>query len=1000
VIGDIRSRNADAGPGSTEAIVTFLLTDIQGSTGHWEASPDRMRQALEVHDRLVSETIESHGGRVLTTHGEGDSFFAVFPLATEAVATACLIQEQLTAQPWPEGARLLVRMALHTGEAGGDYRGRAANRCARLRACGHGGQVLLSATSAELVKQSLPGEVRLLDLGRHRLRGLARPEQIFQLVIPGLPASFPRLKSLKAAEHARVDVLEQVRRYWLDSELAPSLNRMARIELGLAERPGAIDNSLRAVLRRPHEPDRLLERGVPIAAAYRQFGRQLLILGEPGVGKTTMLLELADQLLEELEDPSTAPMPVIFHLSSWAVERRTLAAWLVDELHKRYGVARRLGQTWVDTDQIIPLLDGLDEVAAEHRDACVAAINSFHEGHGQLPLVVCSRLDEYEALSRRLKLRGAIVIQNLTRAEVDQYLHEAGHALAGVRAVLDEDEQLAELLTTPLFLSIVAITYKGQPSAAVRGSGTLEERRQRVLADYVAGMMNRPRAAATQRLYSFERTRSWLAWLAQTMKAHHQSIFYIDWMQPHWLPNRKQQHLATVGVAVSVGLVGGLIVGLLAGLLTKQLSGLFIDGLLGAVVGGLAAALVAALAVHRLSIARTEQLRGWQARLRDGLFSGLMLGLGCGLVFELVVGMRWGLTGVGSALIATLMIGLGVGLVTGLETNETPAAPGKRTQGLQRNVLVAGLTTGLIIGGGGGGLASAMGAGLGVGLVVGLAAQELNIAPTEQLHWSEVALRRSLTRGLAFGLALGLAWGLLDWQLGRTSGLGIVLGFGPVFALAFGLVFGLVGGLETRPHVTPAVPGKGMQTSRHSALVSGIGGGVVVGLGFGLLFALGGEGLVNGLKDGLGYGVGSLLGAGLIVAMGSLLAAEGTIALGSLVGAVLILLGAWLTVKFHLPLAALIPDVAGGLILGLSLALQRGGGAYLNHNAIRTLLVRNGFAPRDYVAFLDYAASIILLNRRGGGYQFPHRLLLEYFAALDPPLDRGYSSTGHANSGI
>lgn len=361
-------------------------------------------------------------------------------------------------------------------------------------------------------------------------------------------------RAKQLAHRARRDVLEQVRRAWVQAELQGSLYEQARIELGLAERPAAVDNPLRAVLRRLDEPDHLLKQGQPIAEIYRQLGMQLLILGEPGAGKTTLMMELTDQLIDEAAHSPNQPMPVVFHLSIWAVERRPLVGWLVDELYKLYGVPRRLGQMWVDTDQLIPLLDGLDEVAAEHRDACAAAINTFHDEHGLSPLVVCSRNTEYEALQAKLRLRGAIVIQPLSRLEVDRYLRQVGRPLAAVRAATRDDEHLAELLTTPLFLSIIALTYKGKAPSLVRASGSLEERRQRVLADYVSAMLRRPRPSTASPPYAPAQTVSWLAWLAAAMGAHGQSVFYLDWMQPDWLPTHKQQRFVTVGSA----LVGGL----------------------------------------------------------------------------------------------------------------------------------------------------------------------------------------------------------------------------------------------------------------------------------------------------------------------------------------------------------------------------------------------------------------------------------------------------------
>lgn len=167
--------------GSAHGVVTFLLTDVVGSSSHWERSPDSMRKALERHDRLITWAVQQSGGTVLTTHGEGDSFFAVFPLVSRAVGAAYAIQCRLRSPTWPDGLDLQVRIALHSGEAEGDYRGRPANRCARVRALAQGHQTLLTGVAAHLAREALHGSIILRDLGWHVLRDLG-PEQIFQLV--------------------------------------------------------------------------------------------------------------------------------------------------------------------------------------------------------------------------------------------------------------------------------------------------------------------------------------------------------------------------------------------------------------------------------------------------------------------------------------------------------------------------------------------------------------------------------------------------------------------------------------------------------------------------------------------------------------------------------------------------------------------------------------------------------------------------------------------------
>src|SRR5947207_580877 len=181
----------------------FLFTDIEGSTTLWERLPERMRGALARHDLLLREIIEGHNGRVFKT--VGDSFFALFPAADDAVAAAADAQHQILAEPWTEvGESLCVRMAIHAGPAesrDGDYFGPTLNRVARMLASAHGGQIVLSKAVVDLLGPRLPGTAKLIDLGEHRLRDLVRPEHIFQYSERGLRQDFPMLRSLSAFVH-------------------------------------------------------------------------------------------------------------------------------------------------------------------------------------------------------------------------------------------------------------------------------------------------------------------------------------------------------------------------------------------------------------------------------------------------------------------------------------------------------------------------------------------------------------------------------------------------------------------------------------------------------------------------------------------------------------------------------------------------------------------------------------------------------------------------------
>lgn len=184
-------------PDRPSGTVTLLFTDIEGSTRLWEKAPAAMDRALRRHDQLVRSAVEEAGGYVFKT--VGDAFCAVFSTAKEAVEVAAVAQKALQAEQWPEEAALVVRMAVHTGECeerDGDYFGPPLNRVDRLRAVGHGGQILLSRATADMVRDVLPAGMGLHPLGTHRLKDLSRPEDVFQLVVDGLDADFAPLRSL------------------------------------------------------------------------------------------------------------------------------------------------------------------------------------------------------------------------------------------------------------------------------------------------------------------------------------------------------------------------------------------------------------------------------------------------------------------------------------------------------------------------------------------------------------------------------------------------------------------------------------------------------------------------------------------------------------------------------------------------------------------------------------------------------------------------------------
>jgi len=270
--GTAAPRRSAAGPGEPgeaelpDGTVTFAFTDIEGSTRLWETDPAAMARSLVLHNEMLDAAFGHHGGVVFSTMGDGMA--VAFSSAAGAVGAALEAQRALVAAPWPaETGVLKVRMGLHTDEAvlrhgqavlrDGQYVNRPLNRCARLMAAAHGGQILLSDATEALVRSQLPDGATLLDLGEHRLRDLAGRMHIFQLVHPDLPGAFPALRTLDA--------------------FAGNLPLQVSSFIGRA---------------------RELEQ---TAAALGQ-ARMVTLTGVGGVGKTRLALQVAEQVLPRFGD--------------------------------------------------------------------------------------------------------------------------------------------------------------------------------------------------------------------------------------------------------------------------------------------------------------------------------------------------------------------------------------------------------------------------------------------------------------------------------------------------------------------------------------------------------------------------------------------------------------------------------------------------------------------------------------------------------------------------
>jgi NACHT domain len=489
-------------------------------------------------------------------------------------------------------------------------------------------------------------------------------------------------------------MLRRLRRMYPDI-LEQSLQEVAWIDLGFAQRPDAVRNAASLLVHFAHRAEQLLPLGTPIKQVYEDAAHELLILGEPGAGKSTLLVTLAEQLVEQAEKENAQPLPVYLPLSSWAVRRPPFHDWLAEQVAEFYDISKKVTQQWIHERQLLLLLDGLDEMEEIARPACIVAINDYHHAHPG-SLVVCSRKAEYEdaAKQHRLNLQNAVVVQPLSPEQIDAYLVQAGKPLKTLRHILTKDSELQELASTPLMLSILMLTYQGTLASGL--SKKEVELQQQVWADYVQRMVESKGDASH---YPLHRTITWLSWLARELQQHNQPIFHLEQLQPDWLPER-QRFFYRWSVRIVVGLVGGLVGGLGGGLLFG-----LVGGLLFGLFFGLGDGLVVGLDVK---IEPAEVLTWSWKNARVGLFVGLFVGLVGGLFVGLVVGLFGGLVvGLGVGLLFVLLFVLLGGLSGEQLVERLMLSPNEGIRRSARNGLLFGLFVGLFFG-------------LGVGLVVGL----------------------------------------------------------------------------------------------------------------------------------------------------------------------------------------------------------------------------------------------------------------------------------------
>jgi eukaryotic-like serine/threonine-protein kinase len=620
--------------------------------------------------------------------------------------------------------------------------------------------------------------------------------------------------TLTLSNQNRQRMLARVYVFWIKGVLEQSLHGAAIIALGLKEQPDALAHPWHLVFQPPDQSPCPLPPGTRITQVYDEAGGELLILGEPGSGKTTLLLEIARDLLDRAKADETHPMPVVFNLSSWATKRQRISDWLVEELNIKYQVPRKLGKSWVDTDQILPLLDGLDEVAKEHLAVCVETINSYRREH-MVPMVVCSRSTEYLNETTRVALNRSVVVQPLTTQQIDDYLARGGEQLASLRMVLRKNKILQELATTPLMLSILTLAYQGRPARDFRAKDASKTLQQQVFATYVQRMLQR---RTFQIRYTSQQTIRWLTWLARQMMHHSQTEFYLERLQIDWFSHHPfYQLLLCISTGLFIAFFGWIVYSIFFWY-KFGLIGIFTDAvyisLFFTIIYVLVNSLILPWLEKRKQIMRATgeevRLRSWRSVLYFLLYT-LDTRLGYGFLIGVPVGSLVG-----------FIMGQAFGIISGL---------------------AYGLSNALI-------------------LALEFAAFDkfsTEVKPVEIVVWSWTNTQRntkeSVLTSLGFALLMGTLF-IIDSEFGLEQGifLGLLYGIG-MFIIGYVILRGL--SQETLKKRDFDVPNQGIRRSAKNCLLFGTLTMCLSGLFFWLIHSLFGkpmEGIYYGTLTGVTFG--------------------------------------------------------------------------------------------------------------------------------------------------
>ncbi|MEC4894331.1 MAG: protein kinase [Oscillatoria sp. PMC 1051.18] len=688
------------------ALAAIVFTDSVGFSAKMSVNEEDTVNLIRRDLQLMRTSCQQFSGSVIKSTGDG--LLMYFSSAVNAVNCAIEIQRSLANNQTTliNQDSLLHRIGIHLGDVlieADDVMGNGVNIAARLEPLSPPGGICLSQAVYEVVKSQI--KLPITYVGERQLKNILEPVGVYQILVQE-PAETQIQSNVKVSpQHSsrfyrdRQILLNKVKNYWIKGVLESSLHGRALIELGLENRGDLVEHPWGMVWLNQSELSQSLPTEVKISDLFQEMGtgRSLLILGEPGGGKTTTLLEICRQFLEQAFVDLNALIPVIFNLSSWTKSNRNFADWLVGELNSKYQVSAEISRNWLEDRQILLFLDGLDEVRDRYREDCVAAINKFQQDCGTTEMVICCRRKEYETLNNRLNLQAAICLQPLNFAQIQQYLANAGEQLTGVKTALAEDKILQELVQSPLILTLIVLAYQGISASKLPNNQSIALRRAHLFDTYIERMLSRRRVTET---YPQAKAKHWLIQLAKQLKKQSQTIFLIERMQPDLWLSPWQKIIYAIALLSSF-FAGGFFVGNLVLSSDRLLIVLIFSSLL----------FVAIFGIYRLNSVETISW-SWQkayTHLRLGIIIGTLSLFLLKFPYELIFNpLHWQIFQPENfpfySFFRGAVFGFSMGIIYGLTRGLTGAVIEKNTfpnQGIwlsAKNALIFGLIGGIVLG--------------------------------------------------------------------------------------------------------------------------------------------------------------------------------------------------------------------------------------------------------------------------------------------------------------